>query len=168
MKVVFLYTALVISHLEYANQVWCPYTMRDIETVENVQRLAAKLAPKLKRDVIQGKTKEASLTNTGVQNSKEYDLTYKILREIYDQSTYKDLFVMQEDASTQGHKKIFKQRSRLDKRKYAFHDQVILPSYMINGETVISVEISLHKIWRIQDTRFKVHISTNQHNQSTE
>ena len=32
-----LYTALVWSHLEYANQVWCPRLKKHIEAIENVQ-----------------------------------------------------------------------------------------------------------------------------------
>ena len=30
-----LFTAVVRPHLEYANQVWCPHLVKDIEAVEN-------------------------------------------------------------------------------------------------------------------------------------
>ena len=32
-----LYTALVKLRLEYANQVWCPYLKKNIESIENVR-----------------------------------------------------------------------------------------------------------------------------------
>jgi hypothetical protein len=32
-----LYTALVKLRLEYANQVWCPYLKKNIESIENVK-----------------------------------------------------------------------------------------------------------------------------------
>ena len=42
------YKALVRSHLEYANVVWCPYKKGDISVVERVQRRAAKLVNSIK------------------------------------------------------------------------------------------------------------------------
>jgi hypothetical protein len=40
-----LYTALVIPHLEYANQVWCPHLAKYKDEIENVQRRATKQLP---------------------------------------------------------------------------------------------------------------------------
>ena len=40
---VFVYKALVRSHLEYANTVWSPYKQYLIEEVEKVQKKATKL-----------------------------------------------------------------------------------------------------------------------------
>ena len=44
----YLFVLIVILHLEYANQVWAPYLIKDIEAVENVERRASKLIPTLK------------------------------------------------------------------------------------------------------------------------
>ena len=40
-----LYKALVRSHLEYGNSVWCPYKMKYIDSIEQVQRRATKMLP---------------------------------------------------------------------------------------------------------------------------
>ena len=38
-----MYKALVRPHLEYAAQVWSPYTVKDIELLEKVQRFALRI-----------------------------------------------------------------------------------------------------------------------------
>lgn len=40
-----LFVTLVRPHLEYANQIWCTYLNKGIESTENVQREAAELVP---------------------------------------------------------------------------------------------------------------------------
>ena len=44
----YLFQALVRPHIEYAEAVWSPFTKKDIDTIEKVQKRATKLIPFLK------------------------------------------------------------------------------------------------------------------------
>ena len=44
-----LFKALIRPHLEYAASIWNPYKVKDIETIENVQRRSTKLLPGFKQ-----------------------------------------------------------------------------------------------------------------------
>ena len=45
---ILLYKSMVRPHLEYANSVWSPYKIGDIEEIEIVQKRATKLIINLK------------------------------------------------------------------------------------------------------------------------
>ena len=42
-----LYKKMVRYHLDYCSSVWSPYTKKDIEALEKVQKRATKILPKL-------------------------------------------------------------------------------------------------------------------------
>ena len=42
-----LFSALVRSHLEYANTAWSPYLKKHVTAIENVQRRSSKQIPSL-------------------------------------------------------------------------------------------------------------------------
>lgn len=43
-----LYTALIRPHLEFNNQVGCPYLVKDVEALEDVHRRATRMVPHMK------------------------------------------------------------------------------------------------------------------------
>lgn len=156
-----LFTAMVRPHLEYANQVWCPFKKKDIETIENVQRRATKQIPTLKNMTYEERLIKLDLPTLAYRRVRgDMIETYKILSRIYDGEVCGDLFTMSVDAGTRGHsKKLYKSRSRLDKRKYAFCNRVVntwnsLPEEVVNAESVISFEKKLDKIWKGQSIKY--------------
>ena len=44
-----LYTSLVRPHLDHACNIWNPYLLEDMRTIEKIQRWATKLIPTLKQ-----------------------------------------------------------------------------------------------------------------------
>ena len=44
----YLFQALVRPHLEYTEAVWSPFTKKDIDKIEKVQKRAMKLIPSLR------------------------------------------------------------------------------------------------------------------------
>ena len=60
---------------------------------------------------------------------------------------------------------MYKQRARLNVRKYLFSHQVVnswngLPDYVVNADTILKYEQKLDKFWKNQDQKsnFKVQI----------
>lgn len=69
-----LYTSLVRPHLEYACHVWSPYTSRDINALESVQKFACKMASRRWN----GNTYEELLTVTNLPTLERRRLELKL------------------------------------------------------------------------------------------
>ncbi|XP_068246681.1 uncharacterized protein [Palaemon carinicauda] len=111
-----LCVALVRPHLEYANQAWAPYLVKDIEAIENVQRRATKLVPTLKNFSYEERLGKLKVPTLAYRQARGDMLeTFKILSGMYDPE------VLRESDRTRGHfKRIYKKRTRLEKRKNSF------------------------------------------------
>ena len=86
--------------------------------------------------------------------------TYKILTGKYDRDVTEGLFRLRGDSDTRGHSlKIFKERPRLDCRKYSFTYRVADPwnsltENIIQAPTVSAFERRLDKHWKNQDLMY--------------
>jgi hypothetical protein len=152
-----LYKALVRSHLEYAQTVWSPYRTKLIDALEGVQRRATKILPGLRNLPYRERLSRLKLP-TLVYRRARGDMveTFKIIQGYYDpdgvptlqRSTY---------SSTRGHdKKLFKQQSHLDARKFSFTVRVAsvwnsLPADVVNSPSVAVFERRLDKYWAAQE-----------------
>jgi hypothetical protein len=95
-----LYTALVRPHLEYANQVWCPYLKKHIEAIEIVQRRANKHIPGLSSLSYEDRLRKLKLPTLAYRRSRgDMIELYKILTGKYDEDVSN--FLRTRDESTQ-------------------------------------------------------------------
>ncbi|XP_068229703.1 uncharacterized protein [Palaemon carinicauda] len=134
-----LYVALVRPNLEYANQAWAPYLVKDIEAIENVQRRATKLVPTLKNLSYEERLRKLKIPTLAYRRARGDMLeTFKILSGGYDPEVCQGLFMLRESDRTRGHSKsIFKKRTRLEKRiGTCCHNLLLTHSLLGNLKTI--------------------------------
>lgn len=150
-----LFKALVRPHLEYASSVWSPYKKKDIEAIENVQRRATKMLPKLKDIPYEDRLKHLKLPTLRFRRLRgDMIETYKIMNNIYDERVTKGLFTRNTSERTRGHTlKINKNNCRLDIRKHYFTNRVVdvwnsLPDEIVTAKNVKAFERRLDNHWK--------------------
>ena len=91
----FLFQALVRPNLEYAAAVWSPYTKKDIELIENVQRRATKQVPSLKQLSYTNRLKKLKMPTLKYRRlGGDMIETFKIINGIYDKEVTERFFEM--------------------------------------------------------------------------
>jgi len=152
-----LFKALVRPHLEYANSVWCPYKKKDITKVENVQRRASKLIPTLRNLPYEERLRKLKLPSLTYRRARgDMIEVFKIRKGLYDPEV-SNFLPETNKHTTRGHDlKIFKQRGRLNLRKYSFCLRVVdrwneLPDDVIGAKDVRCFERMLDKFWLHQN-----------------
>jgi ribonuclease P/MRP protein subunit RPP40 len=148
-----LYTSIVRPHLEYCVQAWAPYYSKDINCLEQVQRLATRMMVGMK-----GKNYNERLQCLGLfslqRRRARGDLieTYKILKGI-TKVDFRNLFELAPNRSTRGHGlKLQKSHARLNKRAKFFTNRVVnmwnkLPMEVITCMGVDTFKRSLDYVW---------------------
>ena len=116
----YLFQALVRPHLEYAAAVWSPYKVRDVENIENVQRMATKLVPTLKSLDYSERLRKLKMPTLKYRRLRRDMIeTYKITSGVYDREVTEGLLCLDANTRTRGNElKLKKRRSKLNIRKY--------------------------------------------------
>ena len=148
-----LYTALVRSHLEFANVVWHPYLWKDIESIERVQMRATKLVPALKDLSYEARLKELKLPTLAHRRLRgDMIQTFKLVKGL-DDCPLENFFTIAH-YNKRGHShKLEKPRCSLTFTLNQFSYRVInvwnsLPQHVVDAETLNSFKARLDKHWQ--------------------
>ena len=156
-----LYRALVRSHLEYANCVWSPYRVKDIEMIEKVQMRATKMVQKLRNFSYEDRLKLLNLPSLKYRRMRgDMIQVFKIISGLYDINSVVD-FNMSHVSYTRGN--IYKMqpiRAHYNIRKFFFSNRIVtlwnsLPNHVIISESVNIFKNRLDKFWEKQDFKYE-------------
>ena len=154
----FLYKTLVRSHIDYANTVWTPHKVKEIERLEGVQRRATKQLPGFKELTYEERLKKLKLPTLRYRSIRgDMIETYKILSGNYNLFGEEFLNTWEGSINREGNrgnsKKLYTKRSRLDLRKHYFTNRITkpwnsLPNEVVQAETTNAFKNKLDKHWR--------------------
>ena len=108
-----LYTSLARPHLDYASNIWNPYLLEDMCTIEKLQRRATKLIPSLKQCTYKERLSALNLPSLQYRCLRmDLIMTYKILQGTVH--LRKDhFFTMNTNPTRTNGLKIYKQQASL-------------------------------------------------------
>jgi len=148
-----LYISLVRPHLEYANQIWTPQTIKMIAAIENVQRRMTRMIPNIRHLSYEERLHHLKLPSLAYRRLRgDMIEMYKIATGIYDQEVTSNLLKFN-TTNTRGHDyKIQKERPRLNLRKHSFFYRVVNPwnylsNHVVQAKTVNTFKNRLDAFW---------------------
>ena len=138
---VFVFKTYIRPLLEYNTHIWSPHLIRDINTVENVQRRFTKFLPGMRNRPYTARLERLELESLEVRRIR-YDLIffYKMVNGVMDVDVSE--FVSFNTNNTRGHAfKVNSMFSRLNCRKYFFVNRTInlwnsLPANIAESESL--------------------------------
>ena len=158
-----LYKSLVRSHLEYANSVWSPYRIQDIEALEKVQKRATKLITSFKHKSYEERLRILNLPTLKFRRIRgDMIEVFKIITGKYD-SLISPHLPLSSSSVTRGNSfKIITRRCHYDLRKYSFCNRVTniwnsLPNDVVNASSLNVFKNRLDKHWIHQDAMYDWH-----------
>ena len=155
-----IFKALVRPHLEYASSVWIPYKKKHIDSIENVQRRATKMLPGLSNLSYEERLRKLKLPSLRYRRMRgDMIEVFKIISGIYDTRATSGLLELNTSTTRGNSKKLTKNRSRLDVRKFYFTNRVVdlwnnIPDSIVCAKSVKSFENRLDKLWSEHPMKF--------------
>ena len=142
-----LYKSLVRPLLEYCPQVWNPHMLKDIESLEKVQRRATKIVPELHDLQYEDRLKHLGLFPLQQRRHRGDMITvYKILNGMVDMDREILCPSHHGNRHTRRHNlKIKGNISKTDIRKNSFTQRIVLPWNMLHQDIVTSPTIDSFK-----------------------
>jgi len=92
---------MVSPNVEFANSVWCPFKLGDIEEIEKIQNRATKLIIKLKHKLYQERLIHLNLPMLNYRLRGDMTEVLKIINNIYDAKVSPQL-ILNKRANTRG------------------------------------------------------------------
>ena len=142
-----LYKALVRPHLEYAQSVWSPHFKTDKKIIENVQRRATKLIPRLKNLSYEERLKSLNLPSLEYRRLRgDLIQMFNLLSQRDSSDNYKYFFEVNKSDRTRGHNiKLVHHHCKLDLRKYSFSMRAITTWNKLNVNVVNAINVNIFK-----------------------
>ena len=137
-----LYKAIVRPHLEYCIQAWRPYSKKDTDKLERIQRRATKMIPELTDLNYESRLLQCGLTTLESRRLRGDQIEVCTIVNGYEDVDRNMFLKLEEDSRIRGHKAaLVKEQCRLDMRKYSFSQRVInewnkLPNCCVNASSV--------------------------------
>ena len=150
-SVILLYKALVRPILEYAQEVWHPNRIGDIERLEKIQRRATKLIPNLRRLSYEDRLRHLKLPTLTYRRKRGDMIT---LYKIFQGMLKCDLsFYLNNNTRTRGHNyKLFIQRCNTSTRQHFLVNRAAnlwnaLPYDVVNSPSLNAFKNRLDRAW---------------------
>jgi ribonuclease P/MRP protein subunit RPP40 len=155
-----IYKSMVRSHLEYANTVWCPHRILDIERLEKVQMRATKLIKAIRHLPYEERLRHLKLPTLKYRRLRgDMIEVFKIITGKYDKDIAVSL-TKQVVTHTRGNScRLYQGHVKYDLRKHFFTNRVIniwnsLPENVVAADNINLFKTRLDEHWKTQSVLF--------------
>ena len=157
---VLIYKSMVRSHVEYANSVWSPYKIMDIEKIEKVQKRATKMINSIKNLTYENRLRMLNLPTLKYRRLRgDMIEVYKIITEKYDTNSAVNMNICTNSYTRGNRYKMFPVNVHYNLRKNNFCNRIIavwnsLPDDVVAARNTNTFKNLLDKFWNKQEVKF--------------